>query len=170
MLHQLTIALCFTITGDYCHALFQVVFLLAFLAFLRIGEITVLNSAYKHPHLIMLHQLQSLPNQLMINFLSFKLSSGQPFLLKIEADKTPIHCPVKSKSQYLQLRGDQSGPLFQYSYHVPVTQSEFIEELRVRKALVFCRINQSGFKSYSFCIGAATTAAAMGFQATEFPS
>ena len=94
MLHQLTTALCFTITGAYCCALFQVMFLLALLAFLRIGEITVLNSAYKHLH----HQLQSLPKQLMINFLSFKLSSRQPFLLKIEADKTPIHCPVKSKS------------------------------------------------------------------------
>ena len=111
-----------------------------------------------------------LAEPLMINFLSFKHSSGRPSLLKIEADKTPIHCPVKSKSQYLQLRGNQSGPLFQYSYHVPVTQSESIKELRVRKALVFCQINQSGFKSYSFCIGAATTAAAMGFQATEFPS
>ena len=121
MLHQLTTALCFTITGAYCRAPFQVMFSLAFLAFLRIGEIIVLNSAYKHPQLIMLHQLQSLPNQLMINFLSFKLSSGQPFLLKIEADKTPIHCPVKSMSPYLRLRGNQPGPLFQYSYHVPVT-------------------------------------------------
>ena len=91
MLHQLTTALCYTIAGAYRRALFQAMFLLAFHAFLRIGEITVQNSAYKHPHLIMLHQLQSLPNQLMINFLSFKHSSGQPFLLKIEADKTPIH-------------------------------------------------------------------------------
>ena len=161
MLHQLTTALCYTIAGAYRRALFQAMFLLAFHAFLRIGEITVQNSAYKHPHLIMLHQLQSLPNQLMINFLSFKHSSGQPFLLKIEADKTPIHCPVKSMSPYLRLRGNQPGPLFQYSYHVPVTRSEFNEELR--KALVFCRINPSGFKSHSFRIGAATTAAAMGF-------
>jgi len=48
---------------------------------------------------------------------------------------------------------------------VPVTLSEFNEELR--KALVFCRINPSGFKSYSFCIGAATTAAAMGFSENQ---
>ena len=103
----------------------------------------------------------NLPNELMINFLSFKRCSGQPFLLKIQADKTPIHCPVKSMSRYLRLRGDQPGPLFQYSYHVPVTRNEFNEELR--KALVLYRINPPGFKSDSFRIGAATTAAAMGF-------
>ena len=55
MLDQLTTALCYTITGAYCCALFQAMFLLAFQAFLRIGEITVQNSAYKHSHLIMLH-------------------------------------------------------------------------------------------------------------------
>ena len=96
MLHQLTTALCYTITGAYRHTLFQAMFLLAFHVFLRIGEITVQNSAYKHPHLIMLHQLQSLPNQLMINFLFFKHSSGQPFLLKIKADKNPF--TVQSKA------------------------------------------------------------------------
>ena len=87
MLHQLTTALCCTITGAYRRALFQAMFLLAFHVCLRHGEITVQNSACKHPHLIMLHQLQNLPNQLMINFLFFKHSSGQPFLLKIQADK-----------------------------------------------------------------------------------
>jgi len=46
--------------------------------------------------------------------------------------------------------------------------ADFNEELR--KALVFCRINPSGFKSHSFRIDAATTATALIFQTTEFAS
>ena len=46
--------------------------------------------------------------------------------------------------------------------------ADFHEELR--KALVFCRINPPGFKSHSLRIGAATTAAALVFQTTEFAS
>ena len=136
-------------------------FSLAFHAFLRIGEITVQTVAYANPHLLMLHQIQIQPQHLTGHFTSFIHSNGQDFSLKVKPSTPSEHCPVRIMRQYLCLRGSQPGPLFQHSPQSPITKTDFTKELK--KALHFCRIAPSGIKSHCFRIGAATTAAAMGF-------
>ena len=61
---------------------------------------------------------------------------------------------------YLVIRGKSPGPLFCMANGAYLTRDLFVRE--VRKALIAAGIDQSNYSGHSFCIGAATTAAAAG--------
>ena len=58
-------------------------------------------------------------------------------------------------SSYLKDRPSITGPLFCHFEGTPLSKYQFSALLK--KALLFLRIDQSGFKSHSFRIGMATT-------------
>ena len=63
------------------------------------------------------------------------------------------------------MRGATAGPLFLYCPSMPVTRAKFNEQLR--GGLQFCHFCPKLFKSRSFRIGAATTAAAQGMSESQ---
>ena len=69
-------------------------------------------------------------------------------------------CLVAALLAYLVIRSKSLGPLFCMANGAYLTRDLFVRE--VRKALIAAGIDQSNYSGHSFCIGAATTAAAAG--------
>jgi len=69
-------------------------------------------------------------------------------------------CPVAATLSWMILRGNTSGPLFRYSNGSPLTQQQFVTELR--RALLSIGEDPQKYGGHSFRIGAATVAAEQG--------
>ena len=160
MLERLMLTLVHTGTDHYRQHLFQAVFALAVYAFLRIGEIITRGKDGHSAHLIQKNQIRMQTKQIELKFISYKHSHGQPFSLSVMEAQERGPCPVRAMQAYLQVRGDRPGPLFQYVTGQAVLRNDFNKELRW--ALLFCDLDPTTFKSHSFRIGAATTAAQLG--------
>ena len=143
-------------------------FCLAFHAFLRIGEMTVQSANATNPNLLQWKQLEIKDKSLTVTFIHFKHSKGKPLTLTIKGTTSPQDCPLQIVKAYLTMRGATAGPLFLYCPSVPVTRAKFNEQLR--GALQFCHFCPKQFKSHSFRIGAATTAAAQGMSDSQIRS
>ena len=74
-------------------------------------------------------------------------------------------CPVYLLSEYINIRGQFSGPLFCWPDASPITRSFFVTALKVD--LQFCDLDISHYKTHSFRIGAASWAAAKGMSDTQ---
>lgn len=141
---------------------------LAFFAFLRVGEFTspttnkfdsdadlsvsdvsVDNSL--SPSMVFVHLKRSKTDQ---------LRRGVTIVLG-RTNKVPL-CPVSALLNYLVARGKAPGPLFIWSSGQFLTRAHFVVE--VQKALELSGVDSSDFNGHSFRIGAATTAAAKGFE------
>ena len=88
--------------------------------------------------------------------------------LTIKGTTSPQDCPLQIMKAYLFVRGATAGTLFLYCPSMPVTRAKFNEQLR--GALQFCHFCPKQFKSHSFRIGAATTAAAQGMSESQIRS
>ena len=168
MLSRLLGALEFTVPGKHHRALYEAMFCLAFRAFLRIGEMTVQSANATNPNLLQWKQLEIKDTSLTVTFIHFKHSKGKPLTLTIKGTASPQDCPLQIMKAYLTMRGATAGPLFLYCPSVPVTRAKFNEQLR--GALQFCHFCPKQFKSHSFRIGAATTAAAQGMSDSQIRS
>ena len=71
-------------------------------------------------------------------------------------------CPVAEILSYIVVRGVGLGPMFRFADGCPLTRSRFVAQ--VRAALTTAGIEEGSYCSHSFCIGAATTAAARGIE------
>ena len=134
-------------------------YLLAFFAFLRCGEIC------KSKHTLMFHQVQlSQPGEagyLTVIFYSFKHNTdSRPFRLKVQAREPASLCPVKALQKFITVRGTDPGPLFCFPGGLPVPPQLFAEQLRTD--LNFCNLDTRFYKSHSFRIGAASYALSQG--------
>ena len=141
---------------------------LAFFAFLRVGEFTspsvnkfdseadlaladVSIDSSHSPSMVFVHLKQSKTDQ---------LKRGVTIVLG-RTNKVPL-CPVSALLNYLVARGKAPGPLFIWSSGRYLTRAHFVAE--VQKALELSGVDSSDFNGHSFRIGAATTAAANGFE------
>jgi integrase len=159
MLAKLVLALKHTCPGKREQAMLKAMFILAFHAFLRIGEITVISPLVNNLNLLSYEQVKLKGKAMEIEFRHYKHSTGQTSSITITA--TPDRdCPIKTMEEYFQVRGNTPGPLFSTATGGPITRSFFNEQLRL--TLAFCRYPSTKFTSHSFRIGAATTAAAQG--------
>lgn len=139
-------------------------FLLAFHAFLRLGELTVPSISAVGPHTLTRRQISFMgnpPSELTISFSSYKHSdSSVPTVLHITGRTPASLCPVKALLDYLSLVQIQPGqPLFKYK-NTPISRALFNSSLS--RILDFVGLDTKLYKSHSFRIGAATTAAAEG--------
>ena len=133
---------------------------LCFFAFLRVSELTVPTEKAYNP--------------------SVHLSVGdvavddacRPSLLRVTIKQSKINlfvgrtnstlCLVAAVLDFLCVRGKKPGPLFIWADGWPLTRSRFAEE--IRDALSRAGVDQSRYCTYSFRIGAATTAAVKGIE------
>jgi hypothetical protein len=79
-------------------------------------------------------------------------------------------CPCTHLINFLRMRKHSSPlePLFSFMDGQPVPKSFFTQHLR--SALAFCNLDLQRYQSHSFRIGAATTAAALGFSELQIQS
>ena len=71
-------------------------------------------------------------------------------------------CPVVALLGYLALRGQQPGPLFLYGDGSPLSRQQLMR--RIGEVLESHGIDTAAYSGHSFRIGAAMTAASMGFE------
>ena len=144
----------------YDITLFRAMFLLAFHAFLRIGEITVRNSAQTE-YILRLQDCRFQSAGFEITLLHYKGNiTRAPFTILIPNAKSKQYCPVEAIKEYLKKRGSSQGPLFINKNGQPVSRSQF--SIFLNTTLTAMGEEPSQLKPHSFRIGAATSAATQG--------
>lgn len=142
--------------------MFKSMFLLAFYAFLRVGEMTASKGDGKHT--LQIDNLSLVGNGgtagLSITFQSFK-HGKKPASILIERQVNELNCPVQAWRDYVAVRGRKAGCLFIKPNGEPVSRNEFSSKLAL--ALKACQLSSELYKSHSFRIGAATYCAGKGF-------
>ena len=91
--------------------------------------------------------------------------ANKAFEILIARENSVLICPVQTLLDYCGTRGTASGPLFCESDLRPVTIGSFITELK--HCLVFCGLDTSSYKGYSFRIGAGTHASEQGLSDSQ---
>ena len=71
-------------------------------------------------------------------------------------------CPVAALLNYLVIRGNRPGALFQWQDGTPLSKTRFVEA--IRQALTAAHLPAKDYTGHSFRIGAATTAAMAGLE------
>ena len=158
VLQRLVLALNHTNSSAYQRLLFQTMFLVAFYGFFRVGELTA-----KGANLKPLVQIQNLNFQFKDNCVTIVIadykhnSSRRSFSVVLDCATGTDFCPVNYLQRYCSMRGITPGALFCFADGSPVKTSHFAQQLR--QALNFCGLDSSKYKSHSFRIGAASSAA-----------
>ena len=138
-------------------------FLLAFYACLRVGEITHKSNGAHNLQLSDITFLQSdkdTTSGLKISFKSFKHSTPNTIHTIVIKDSSADQL-IPSMTSYLKLRGTQPGPLFMWSDSKPILYSQFQQTLSL--ALQFIGPSPSQYSSHSFRLGRATHALLQGY-------
>ncbi|XP_071179458.1 uncharacterized protein [Mytilus edulis] len=142
----------------------KAMFLLAFYAFLRVGEISTKGGSDTKQVLqvgdISFDRENSSLKGMSLTMTYYKHSDLHPKTIYIPICADNITCPVIHVHHYLSQFGHSSGPLFQFKSGAPVTRSYFTTSLK--SALSFIGLDTRYYKAHSFRIGAATSAAARG--------
>ncbi|XP_021347070.1 uncharacterized protein LOC110454687 isoform X2 [Mizuhopecten yessoensis] len=170
ILTKLVTSLQYTTQSPYQYHLLKAMYLLAFHAFLRVGEMT-LNKAVSN--VLQFEDLQLIKDssgflcRLELTFRSFKGHYNiRPITLSIAASRQPaVTCPVSALQQYLQNRGQQPGPLFCFPPAKAVPYAYFSECLK--HSLSWAGLSHHRFTTHSFRIGAASSAASRGIPDDE---
>lgn len=151
--------------GEYENVLLWAACCLAFFGFLRCSEFTVPSQTEYDPdgHLslsdIAIDSRES-PTLVQVNI---KQSKTDPFRkgVRLCLGKTGLDiCPVDAILAYIRVRWSRPGPLFVYRDGSYLTRQRFGGAFA--KALSKAGIDDRGFTTHSFRIGAATTAKAAG--------
>lgn len=160
ILHRLTAALTIVHKDQYTILLLKAMFLTAFHAFLRVGELTVRSRGDNSGHTLQaadctVNFAAGRPTSVSLKLMSSKHKQSTPSYITIPANHTP-NCPAHALHEYLKLARPRRGALFQFSNGQPVTRQFF--QAQLHKALQAAGIDTSLFKTHSFRIGAATEA------------
>ncbi|XP_068748893.1 uncharacterized protein [Montipora capricornis] len=165
ILHRLIQAAAFVTNTPEHATLFKAMCSLAFYAFLRVGEMTLVSSNKSNLPL-QLDQLTKLVDSnnhvvaFKLSFRNYKHSYNQP-TFSLTISRQSKFCPVNTMLEYLDIRGHQPGPLFLTTEGQAVSRELFVNFLS--RALVHCNLDPSRYKGHSFRIGAASHAAEQGF-------
>ena len=151
ILDKLLHALPYATSTHSDHILWHAIFLLAYHACLRAGELTL----SKNPaNVISFSQVSTTTDTIQIQFLHYKHSRGHTPMLSVRAQPLISFCPVHALQQYLSIRGSQPGQLFVNPDKSPVTISQFSTILR--STAILSSIPPMRFTTHSFRIGKAT--------------
>ena len=158
--------------STYDSHLIKSMFMLAFYAFLRIGELTYQGKTCS-PHVLQVTyvsftRVKSKITGMIISFRSFKHSQhGSISNIKIEHEESEM-CPVDILCRYLAVRPKGEGSLFVFKDNQPVTSS-FFYDIYV-KCLRKLNLDPHVCKGHSFRIGAATHSAMLGYSDSQIAS
>ena len=145
------------ITDAYLQVLYSAMFLFAFNALTRIGEITLNKTA--NNNLLQFSDLAITTSKsgqpfIEVTFRCYKYHlAGPPVKLTFSHGPTDISA-VQAMIKYIRRRGHHPGPLFCLQDLSPVPRSVFDKQLH--QCLSFCKLDGSKYKGHSFRIGAAS--------------
>ena len=147
----------------YQRCLFKAMFLLAFHAFLRVGEITSTGKNVIDISAVNFTDcVNEIPQGMSLTLTDFKHHNGKPpvtFQMQANHSNKDL-CVVTAMWEYLQVRGSDQGPLFMYQDKTPISRHTFNQQLKI--SLNFCEYDTTCYKGHSFRIGAATWAKSKG--------
>ena len=142
----------------------RAIYLLAFHAFLRIGEITAKNESDSIRPLqckdVAFHPASD-PSSCFITLRTTKNApSSQSIHLRASTGCQPNRCPVAAMNHFQRMRGYQAGMFFVLPDKHALTKHAF--NAMLARSIAFVGLDPSRYKAHSFRIGAATTAALQG--------
>lgn len=151
---------------DYSRVMLWAASVTTFFSFCRSGEVTVPRQDLYDPSAHLSYSDIAVNNANAPSIISLQIKQSKTDQervgTRVVIGKTGDDlCPVGALLTYLSKRGSKPGPLFQWQDGSPLTKSRFVEE--VRSALSAANLPAKDFAGHSFRIGAATTAATMGF-------
>lgn len=131
-------------------------FILAFCAFLRIGEIT--KTANPTQHFLLYGNVYTGLDEhqngyVEINIPRFKHAKSNTATLRLHQNKNkPCFCPYQSMLNYLKVRKhtSPSDPLFSFMDNSPISKQYFTQQLRL--ALSFCNFDLNRYQSHSWTV------------------
>lgn len=154
ILIQLVDALRHTSSSVFLRCLLRAMFILAFCAFLRVGEITKTTGSAQHflrfEH-FSIHRGVDHLQLIDINIPHFKHSKSNVNTLRLHQNtKNPVICPCLALSQYLQLRkhGSPSEPLFSFMDKLPVSKQFFTHHFRTALAFAIWICNGTSLTNF----------------------
>ena len=163
-LENITLACEHTKSFQCNRKLTQAMYAVALFAALRVGEITYRGNE-PGQNIISISQIAFMKTRegtvtaLKLTFRNYKHSdSSSPEDIFIYRER-PV-CQVYLLSEYINILGQFSRPLFCWSDASPISRSFFVTALKAD--LQFCDLDISHHKTHSFRIGAASWAAAKG--------
>lgn len=166
ILRQLLNALAHTVPQHSLRILLRSLFLLAFHAFLRLGEIAVKSLHDSQSVLqrsdVSFEYTNSVVSAVQIIMREYKTNKHHaPLVISLQAIPNSPFCPVNALYEYLDYSKHNSGPLFQTIDKCPISYAKVSSHLK--SAVQFIGLNPNNFKGHSFRIGAATYAASLGY-------
>ena len=172
ILQMLVNSLPHTQKSFFIKTMLKAMFLLAFHAFLRVGEMTKTGS--KQSHFLLLRNINLIRDKqanlqnVEISIPHYKHSSGHSNTLLVSKNKwSPSLCPIAALDDYLTLRkhSNASDPLFSFFDSQPISRQFFSNQLNT--SLKWSGLSLAKYKAHSFRIGAATTAATQGLSESQ---
>ena len=162
ILTRLVLALPTVFASRYKCLMLRAMLVLAFKAYLRVGEMVPRSRSQVQGCLHMGDILLS-GDLVSISFRRFKHSARHGSQsLQVRGDcipGSPIYLGAFLR-EFLSIRGNLQSPFFANADGSPMLRSEF--DVSLKRLLSFCGYQTTSFKGHSFCIGAATAAALRG--------
>ncbi|XP_078240222.1 integrase/recombinase xerD homolog [Pogona vitticeps] len=154
-----------TICKDgYEKVLFRAASLVAFFGAMRISELVALSKSDDSRSALQRADVRIQNDQIILRIRRSKTDQqgrgGQVRLGRCSIEKL---CPVRAVIQFVQVRGNTGGYFFQHADGTPLTKYQFWKLTDM--ALERVGVQGMRFGTHSFRIGAASTAAAMGYDA-----
>ena len=143
----------------YQRIMLRAVFLLAYHACLRIGELCHSGSL---THTIMAEEIYletQAPQRFIVRMKTFKLSKG-PKTIAVPMGRDPLYCPVRALQMYLQMRPNVGGPLFLTSSGKPLERR--VVSRVIKESVHRLGLNSDMYDTHSLRVGRATDLAQQG--------
>lgn len=158
LLHRMVDAIPHLVLGPYNQAMYKALFLLAYNACLRAGELVHTAS---DKHILQWNDVQKISNEscrgMQIKFRSYKHSGIDCPVLQLQ-ETMSSHCPVKNLSTFLVLRGSKPGPLIATAFGRALSRNEMSKVLK--SAIQFCGYDPQLYDTHSFRVGRVSQLAA----------
>lgn len=158
-------ALDFVVDDLKLRILLRTIFLVAFAAFMRLGELVCKSNSNAVKVLqrsdVSVSSDSSAPSiKMVLRHYKTQVDNHPVSLQLISKNVSSRYCPVLAVKQYLKVFTHTEGPLFQMSNGHPVMYT--LVSQRLNQALTFAGLDPGLYKGHSFRIGAATEAAKLG--------
>lgn len=153
ILTKLVAAVPTVITSRYKQVMFRAMMVLAFKAYLRVGEM-VPGSARTGQNCLQRQDISLNGDLISVSFRHFKHSGKHGSQsLQIAGGVIPVSpiSPASCIRDFLDVRGAVQGPLFAYVDGTPMLRREF--DLCLKNLLEFCGLSSKVFKGHSLRIG-----------------
>ncbi|KAK2188217.1 hypothetical protein NP493_140g04020 [Ridgeia piscesae] len=159
ILTKLVTAVPIVITSRYKQVMLRAMMVLAFKAYLRVGEM-VPGSPRTGQNCLQRQDISLNGDLISVSFRHFKHSrkhGSQSLQIPGGVIPASLISPASCVRDFLHARGTVQGPLFAYVDGTPMLRREF--DFLLKHLLEFCGLSSQVFKGHSFRIGGATSAA-----------